>query len=179
MRRVEIYCTFILLLLSSEFVLGQVNGQATIEGGYASTWVLPPGAYAIPNVPLVTTPTYEFAPPALQVGASNATTGNVAGAANSTLNTGGYSSYSIFTPFIVPGIALSSRNSEANVAAEESQSGSLDLGAATFQGDYGAAELASSRSHTHAAKTYTNDDLNQLNQKNGEVKFNNKSEHLD
>jgi hypothetical protein len=177
MRPVAVFC-LILVVIISGFAAAQVNGQATIEGGYASTWVLPPGAYAIPNVPLITTPTYDFGSPPLEVGASNATAGNVAGAENSTPSTGGFSSYSLFTPFIVPGIALFSRNPEENADTGESQREPLDLDNASFQSEYGVAELARSRSHAHAAKTYTNKDLNQLNQNNGEVKFDNKREHL-
>jgi hypothetical protein len=47
----------------------------------------PPGVYAMPNVPLIRTPSVSLdAAPMSAVGASNATAGNVAGATNSTLS---------------------------------------------------------------------------------------------
>ncbi len=170
---------FFLIVLISGFAMAQVNGQATVEGGYASTWIVPPGAYAVPLVPLVTTPTYDFPTPSLQVGASSATSGNAAGATNSTSAFVAPSSYPLVAPLLTPGLAFSSRTSEENSATEDSQKRSFDLGVANFQSDYGAAELAAiSRPRAHAVKTYTNDDLNRLNQNNGEVKFKDKTEHL-
>jgi hypothetical protein len=45
-----------------------------------------PGLYSLPFVPLLATPTTQLSQPTLQVGASNATGGNVAGAETSTLS---------------------------------------------------------------------------------------------
>jgi hypothetical protein len=165
--------------LISGFAAAQVNGQATIEGGYASTWIVPPGAYAVPLVPLITTPIYDFPTPPLEVGASNATIGTVAGATNSAPAFVVPSSYPLIAPLLAPGLAFSSPTSEGNSATADSRKRSFDLGVAKFESDYGVAELvAKSRPRAHAAKTYTNDDVNRLNQNTGEVKFKGKIERL-
>jgi hypothetical protein len=177
MRQVAMFCA---VLLVPVFSVSQVRGQASVEGGYASTWVAPPGAYAVPVVPLIQTPTYDFGTPSLQVGASDATAGNVAGAANSTQSTLGGFSGLMGTAYSIPGVSLYASPSDDTSVNEPMRRRSFDLGAANFEGDFGAAELASnSRNSAHAAKTYTNDDLNRVNQNNGEVKFNNKTEHID
>ncbi|MCU1297928.1 MAG: hypothetical protein JWO91_2206 [Acidobacteriaceae bacterium] len=162
MRYVAILCA---ALSTPAFVIAQVYGQATIERGYASTWVAPPGVYALPFVPLVTTPIVEFAPPPLEVGASNATYGNIAGATASTLVIETPSSYPVFAPLPVPGIATFSRTQEVGTTIKEFQTTSLELGAATFQSDYGVAELAAnSPPRAHSTKTYTNEDIQSLHQ---------------
>jgi hypothetical protein len=175
------FCTLVLL---SGFCAAQAGGQATVIGGYASTWVVPPGAYALPSSPLVTTPSIESVPPPLVVGASSATGGNIAGASNSTLATEPGSgteqgvSYPLWTPAFFPQAPFSSASQQESRPAE-SQRGSFDLGVATFQSDYGVARLAAnSGPRSHAVKTYTNDDLARLQQNTGEVKFRDKSEHL-
>jgi hypothetical protein len=158
MRLSAIFCA---ALLISGFSRAQVNGQATVIGGYASTWVAPPGAYAVPLMPLVTTPSIEFAPPPLEVGASSATAGNRVGATSSDLAVETPSPYSPITRLLAPEMMLSSPTREAG--AGPSQNGSLDLGAATFQSDYGVAQLAKNLGpRRRAAKTYTNDDLHRL-----------------
>ena len=142
MRRITSLCTFLLIIFSSGMVVSQVNGEATIESGYASTWVVAPGAYATTWTPLISTPSAAFATPQLQVGASNATSGNVAGASNSTFTTG---------------------------VAEQS-SGSrrarINLGISTFQGDYGVATLAGiHQTASSPGKVYTNEDIERLRSK--------------
>jgi hypothetical protein len=58
------------------------QGQATINEGWASN-VVRPGTYATPFVPQLVTPNISFETfSANPVGATNATSGNVAGAAN-------------------------------------------------------------------------------------------------
>jgi hypothetical protein len=178
MRLSAISCA---VLLISGFSMVQANGQVTVMGGYASTWVAPPGAYAVPLLPLVVTPSIEFAPPTLEVGASTATAGNRAGATASDLTVETPSPYSRIIPLLAPGITFSSQTRDEGSGTAQSQNGSLDLGAATFQSDYGVAQLARNLGpHPHAAKTYTNDDLNRLRENNngndGEVKSDNKTE---
>jgi hypothetical protein len=182
MRPVAMSCTLVLL---SGFCAAQAGGQATVVGGYASTWSVPPGAYALPSSPLVATPSIESVPPPLVVGASSATGGNIAGASNSTLATEPGSgteqgvSYPLWTPAFFPQLAPSSSGSQQESRPAESQRGWFDLGVATFQSDYGVARLAAnSGPRPHAAKTYTNEDLARLQQNTGEVKFRDKSEHL-
>jgi hypothetical protein len=166
----RLFAVFCAVLLISGFSLAQVNGQATVIGGYASTWVAPPGAYALPLMPLVTTPSVEFAPPPLEVGASSATAGNRVAAASPDLVLETPSPYSRITPLLTPGMMFSSPTREESSGREPSQNGSVELGAATFQSDYGVAQLARNLGpRRHAAKTYTNDDLNrwQENDKRG------------
>jgi hypothetical protein len=178
MRVSAIFCAAFLI---SGFSMAQVNGQATVIGGYASTWVAPPGAYAVPLMPLVTTPSIEFAPPPLEVGASSGTAGNRVGATASDLAVETPSPYSRITPLLAPGMMFFSPTREEGSGAEPSQNGSLDLGAATFQSDYGVAQLARNVGpHPRAAKTYTNDDLNRWRENSngnaGAMKSNNKTE---
>jgi hypothetical protein len=142
MRRITSLCTFLLTIFTSGMVLSQVNGEATIESGYASTWVVPPGAYATLWTPLISTPMVSFASPQLQVGASNATSGNVAGASNSTFTTGV--------------VQHSSAASGARVS----------LGISTFQDDYGVATLAGIHGSANSQpKVYTNEDIEHLRSK--------------
>jgi hypothetical protein len=186
MRPVAMFCTLVLL---PGFCAAQAGGQATVISGYAGTWAVPPGAYALPSSPLVTTPSIESVPPPLIVGASSATGANIVGASNSTLaaepGTGAEQgvSYPLWTPAffpqLAPQLAPFSSGSRQESRPAEAQDGSFDLGLATFQSDYGAARLAAnSGPRSHAAKTYTNDDLARLQQNTGEVKFRDKSEHL-
>lgn len=160
MRLSAIFCAALLIF---GFPMVRANGQATVIGGYASNWVAPPGAYALPLLPLVVTPSLEFAPPPLEVGASTATAGNRVGATASDLLVETPPLYSR----IAPGITLSSQSQEEGSGAGPAQNGALDLGVATFQSDYGVAELArNSGPRRPAAKIYTNDDLNRLRENN-------------
>jgi len=144
MRRITSLCTFLLTIFTSGVVLSQVNGEATIESGYASTWAVPPGSYATPWTPMLSTPTAAFASPQLQVGASNATSGNVAGASNSTFTTGA---------------------AEPSSGARRAR---INLGISTFQGDYGVATLAGIH-HLKSSpnKAYTNEDIERLKSSQG------------
>jgi hypothetical protein len=70
---------------------------------------------------------------------------------------------------------------ENNAAVENdttNSSESFESGAATSQDNYGAAELKSWSHPRKAAKVYTNQDVTQVNDTNGLVKFGNKTEHL-
>jgi hypothetical protein len=54
-----------------------------------------------------------------------------------------------------------------------------DLGVASWQGNQSVAHLmASSTAGKKAARTYTNQDVDQVNQKNGTVKYRGKTEHI-
>src|SRR5437667_11669211 len=85
MRRLLIAFCFVALC-------GLASAQVTVISGYASNWApgysvyQTPGAYAAPFVPLVTTPSVsiETGLP-MQIGESNATAGNVAGATSATI----------------------------------------------------------------------------------------------
>jgi hypothetical protein len=139
MRRIASLCTFLLTIFTSGMVLSQVNGEATIESGYASTWVVAPGSYATPWTPLLSTPSAAFASPQLQVGASNATSGNVAGASN-----------------------MGSMSS-AGVQPSQARGTRVRLGIATSQDDYGVATLAGIHNLKNPPnKVYTNEDVEHL-----------------
>ena len=144
MRRIASLCIFLLTIFTSGVVLSQVNGEATIDSGYASTWAVPPGSYATPWTPLISTPIVSFASPQLQIGASNATSGNVAGASNSTFTTG------------VAELSSGARRAR------------IDLGISTFQGDYGVATLAGIHHlKSSPTKAYTNEDIEHLKSSQG------------
>jgi hypothetical protein len=83
MRRFALLCT---LFVGAVLASAQNDGHATSISVHAGNWE-PPGVYALPNVPLVSTPSVSLdAAPVSVVGASDATAGNVSGATNSTLS---------------------------------------------------------------------------------------------
>jgi hypothetical protein len=140
MRRIVSLCTFLSTIFISGVVLGQVNGEATIESGYASTWVFAPGAYATPWTPLLSTPSAAFASPQLQVGASNATYGNVAGASN-----------------------MASMSTTGAQGPAQARGTRVRLGIATSQDDYGLATLTGIHHvKSSANKVYTNEDVERV-----------------
>jgi hypothetical protein len=65
-----------------------------------------------------------------------------------------------------------------NDNVSQTNSESYESGAATSQDSYGAAELKSWSHPRKATKIYTNQDVSQVNDTNGLVKFGNKTEHL-
>jgi hypothetical protein len=138
-------------LLSMIFVAGLAFSQVSVVSGEAGN--LASGAYSLPIAPLVTTPEQQFSTPPLQVGATNATSGLVAGASNSTAETISFGNqmYALGNqPTGQPGL------SSTQAAA------SFDMGAGISQESIGVAQLAAEmRSHKHASRTYTNADLEQ------------------
>src|SRR5881398_2991156 len=133
MRRLLIAFCFVALC-------GLASAQVTVISGYASNWTpgysvyQTPGAYAAPFVPLVTTPSVsiETGLP-MQIGASNATAGNVAGATNATI--------SIVAPNMSasPGlqsaqeVVASRTESEPSTQSAPASTG-FEFGAASFEG---------------------------------------------
>jgi len=164
---------------------GLASAQVTVISGYASNWApgysvyQTPGAYAAPFVPLVTTPSVsiETGLPT-QIGASNATAGNVAGATNATI--------SIVAPNMsaspgvqsTPEVAPRPESEPSTQGAAVSTSG-FELGAASFEDSVGAAQLLASRPQQRPARTITNDDIARLNQQNGTVQFRGKTEKIE
>lgn len=149
MRKTILFNT---LLLVSMFVFVQVlPAQVEVQSGTATYGV--PGAYALPFSPLVSTPSVSLENPPLQVGASNATGENVAGATNSTLSIaaseGTYASY---------------EESASSSEASNMQS-KLNLGAAEFEGNQSVAVLMAEEHLPKIAKgsarLYTNQDIEQ------------------
>lgn len=169
---------------------GLAAAQATVMGGTASNWVPAYGVYAAPIVPLVTTPSVTLAtvlPTA--AGASNATFGNVAGATNATLSfvsqppAGAYTQALWSPPYTQPTwVGPSAAEAPAESAPEAKsmhRARAFDVGVASWQSSEGAAHLmVSSTAARKAARTYTNHDVEQENQKNGTVKYGGKTEHI-
>jgi hypothetical protein len=173
-----------ILLLS-----GLAAAQATVIGGTASNWVPAYGVYAAPFVPLVTTPSVTLATVSPSAaGATNATFGNVAGATNATLSfvsqppAGAYSQ-AIWSPSYTQPTWL---GPSAETPAESAPEGkpahrvrAFDVGVASWQSSESATRLmASSTGAKKAARTYTNQDVDNENQKNGYVKYDGKTEHI-
>jgi hypothetical protein len=182
MRSLNSLC--LVLLLS-----GLAASQATVVGGTASNWVPAYGVYAAPFVPLVTTPSVTLATVSPSAaGASNATFGNIAGATNATLSTvsqppaGAYTqaiwapSYTQPTGFGPAAEALPESMSEGR---SPHKAHALEVGVASWQSSESVTHLrASSTGAKKAARTYTNQDVDQVNQKNGTVKYDGKTEHI-
>jgi len=173
------------------FLSGLAAAQATVIGGTASNWVPAYGVYAAPFVPLVTTPSVTFATVSPSAaGASNATFGNVAGATNATLSyvsqppAGAYSQ-AIWSPsYTQPSWLGSSATSEVapesmSEARPAHRARAFDVGVASWQSSTSVAHLMASASGSKkAGRTYTNQDVDQENQKNGTVKYRGKTEHI-
>jgi hypothetical protein len=175
MRLLNIFC--LVLLLS-----GLAAAQATIIGGTASTWAPAYGVYAAPFVPLVTTPSVTLATvsPSAE-GASNATFGNVAGASNATLSIVSQPPVGVYTQPVWYGPSAT----EETPAAPMSEAGhgqrarAFDVGVASWQSGESVTHLmASSTGARKASRTYTNQDVDQVNQTNGTVKYRGKTEHI-
>ncbi len=153
MRQLTIFCIAIILPALAA-------GQATVISGYAVNWA-PPGVYAEPFVPLLSTPSMSFENISPSpVGASNATAGNVAGATNATLSVLPAGPVEQFPPSLLLGSAESSieAGTEGESRAEASTSTEprpLELGAASFQ------------------------DIERMNQMTGMVKYEGKTERLE
>ena len=171
MRKIAICCT---LLMSA----GLAVGQMAPASGYAFDQT-----YGNQGPRLISTPSLSLDNPAPIVGASNATLGNVAGARNSTLaivDSGDVKGESNSYRGFASQESASSTNGGTVVetANSESQS-SFNLGIARFQSSEGVATLMADSGARHkAARAYTNEDIERLNQENGKVKAGDKVEQL-
>ena len=157
------------VLLLSAFAVG----QATIVSGYAGNWAPSYGYYAAPFVPLVTTPVVEFGTPPLQVGARNATAGNITGASSITL---GLTNGTVVAQPLKSEGQAAPNSRQANSAKQQT----FDLGIASFQDNVGLAQLARrSNQRRQVAGTYTNEDIERLNQQSGIARYHGKTERLE
>jgi hypothetical protein len=168
-----------------------------------------------PFVPLVTTPEVsleQFSPN--PVGASNATTGLIAGATNSTLSQIQGSTSSVYTvpvwyegggaPLITPGVRLypetigreghpmhaamheerrheelrEERKHEERSRAEEGRREEARAGWTYLTGPSPATAANESKGIRKAGHVYTNDDVTRQNDKNGTVKYDDKTEKM-
>lgn len=195
MRSIYVLCGLLLLC-------GLAAGQATVIGGTASNWVPAYGIYAAPFVPLVTTPSVTLSTVSpMAVGASNATFGNVAGATNATLSdefiatppVGVYTEpnwYGPSAPVEVPQI-VSNYGPAFGVGMypppppprheprHEAQGQAFDFIAAPRESTESVATLrAGAGAGRKASRTYTNQDTSRMNDTNGTVKWDGKTEHI-
>lgn len=176
----------VLVVVAVLLVASMAFGQATVVGGWATNlgWA---GYYpAPPFIPVITTPSLtlqSFSP--APVGASNATFGLNAGATNSTL--------SIITPasnssYTLPvwygnGPVVAATVPEVVVhegKAEREKKAFMETGVAMFGMGPGTAEsVAQAKANRKpATHSYTNQDIDRINQTNGLVKWDGKTEHI-
>jgi hypothetical protein len=168
----------VLLLLS-----GFAFAQATVIAGTAGSWQPSYGVYAAPFVPLVVTPSVSlnsYSPSV--VGASNATGNLVAGATNSTLDSNTTVPRTVFTVPTWYGPTPEDFGPAAEAGPRPHRHhhhGMFQAGSASFQEGYGVAQLAGlSRPAGKASRTITNADIDGLNQSNGQVKWDGKTEQV-
>ena len=173
MRSLNTLC--LILLLS-----GLAAAQATVISGAASNWAPAYGVYAAPFVPLVTTPSVTLAtvsPSA--VGASNATFGNVAGATNATLSMVSQPPVGVYTEpvWYGPSTSLEAPAEPASVGRTVQRAHGFDVGVATWQSSRSVTNLMASGAKK-ASRTYSQQDIDQVNQKNGTVKYRGRTERM-
>ncbi len=177
MRLLSVVC--MLLLLS-----GLAAAQATVIGGTASSWAPAYGPYGVAYVPLVTTPSVTLSATAnSSVGASSSAFGLVAGATNSTLSIPSQSPEGVYTtPVWYPSTQAELGGGLPTVAEHEPRHGhgtgqAFDFGVSN-EGRGIATTVASAGHGNKASRTYTNTDIDQVNQTNGTVKYGGKTEHI-
>jgi hypothetical protein len=181
MRKLSVLC--LLLLLS-----GLAAAQATYIGGTASNWAPAYGVYAAPYVPLVTTPSVTLSTVSPSpVGASNATWGNVAGATNATLSSEfiGKPPVGVFTKPVWYGPSTVSHGGEPMPGRIHEQHEAKEQGGgATFiagpsADSWSVAQLMTGSAPARkASRTYTNQDVDHMNQSTGTVKYRGKTERM-
>jgi hypothetical protein len=163
---------------------GLAAAQATVIGGTASTWTPVYGVYGTPFVPLVTTPSVTLptvSPSA--AGASNATFGNVAGATNATLSMVSQPPVGVYAQPVWYGQSQSATAEAPEELMSEGRHGhgahAVDVGVGSWPSGESVTHLmASSAGARKAARSYTNQDVDQLNQTNGTVKYRGKTEPI-
>jgi len=177
----------VLVVVFSAFAVGQVRNVP----GYC--W------YGCgPYIPLVTTPTVslETVSPS-PVGASNATGGLLAGARNSTLSMVTGNTSAVYTepvwysgggsPMVSPAVRLphEERGGMDEERAEHRERGHGEEVRQFWtyytgqEQSVGAGQTASAaRGVKRAARTYTNQDVERMNQQNGQVKWDSKTEKI-
>jgi hypothetical protein len=165
-----------LILSAILFISAAAFAQVTVVSGYATNRTSVPGAYAAPFVPLVNTPSValETGLPT-QVGASNATAGNVAGATSAPVY--GTSSHTMdLQATFGPGAPA---EAQSGVTGRTAQTG-FEFGIARFESSQGVAQLAGSAGKpSQPAREYTNTDVDHLNQATGTVRYGGKTERLE
>jgi hypothetical protein len=164
---------------------GMALGQATVIGGWATNqgWA---GYYPAPSfIPVITTPSvtlqsYSPSP----VGASNATFGLTAGATNSTLSMitpGSINAYTI-PVWYANGATVGPVTGAVPVEEAAIRHGkhAFNVGVAALAMGPGVSEAVKSAQANRrpATHSYTNQDIDRINQQNGTVKYRGKTEHI-
>jgi hypothetical protein len=177
MRKLSVLCLLLLLC-------GLTVAQNTVIGGTASNWFPGYGVYAAPFVPLVTTPSVTLTTVSPSpVGASNATWGNVAGATNATLSDEfiGEPPVGVFTQPVWYGPSAAAQASEpmhGHMYGKKEQGGATFIAGAS-EGSWSVAQLMTgSTSVRKASRTYSNQDVDRMNQGTGTVKYRGKTERI-
>jgi hypothetical protein len=154
--------------------------------GFASAqdaWTYP-GQYAEPSAPRLSTPVAS--PGALPTPFLTLDTPPLTvGATNSTLESATGSPVYYNQPLLYqPGVQYNPPTQGSSVRAAQSaaafsvERNGIELGAATFQMDYGVAQLAGVRPRKKATRIYTNPDVAAVNQATGTIKFRGKLKHV-
>jgi hypothetical protein len=172
-------------LLNTLYMILLLSGLASAQviiGGTAGNWAPGYGVYAAPFVPLVTTPSVTLATVSPSAaGASNATFGNVAGATNATLSIVSQPPVGVYTQPVWYGPAEAGETpAESTSEARHGQRAhAFDGGVASWQSGESVTHLmAGSTGARKASRTYTNQDVDRVNQTNGTVKYRGKTEHI-
>ena len=179
MRLVSMCCTILLFC-------GLAAGQATIIGGYASNWAPSYGVYVGPYVPLVTTPEVSLSTTSpWAAGASNSAFGLVAGAVNSTLSSEfvGEPPAPVYTEPVWYGQTQAELASPAFTTGPQMMHGRRELQkeqAFDFisQPRESVAALVAGAGAKKTGRSYTNQDVERQNEKNGFVHYDGKTEHI-
>lgn len=178
MRQLSVLCLLCLLC-------GFAFAQASIIGGTASNWAPAYGVYAAPYVPLVVTPSVTLSTVSPSpVGASNATWGNVAGASNATLSEEfvAHPPVGVYTRPVWYGPSATAHTGGAmhrRMQGEKEQEGRSGFVSGVSEGTWSVAQLMSGSTPAgKASRTYTNQDVNRMNDGNGTVKYRGKTQHI-
>jgi hypothetical protein len=153
-------------------------------GGTASNWAPAYGVYLAPFVPLVTTPevTLSTVSPAA-VGASNSSFGLVAGATNATLSSefigeppvGVYTSLNWYGPTAQPEVGLAGPRAYERKGKEQP----FDFIAGMRESRESVARLmGEAKPARKASHSYSNQDIDRMNETTGTVKYGGKTEHI-
>ncbi len=172
MRVLNALC-FVLLLS------GVAAAQATVIGGTAGNWVPAYGVYAAPFVPLVTTPSFTLSNSAPSpVGASSSAFGLVAGATNATLSLPVQAGPSVYSEPVWYGPTASETAAEPSPERGHRHEMRVSDFGVSSEGWNVAGRVPHAGEIRKAARTYTNQDVDHVNETNGTVKYRGKTEHL-
>jgi hypothetical protein len=176
---------FLSALCLALLLSGFAAAQATLMGGTASNWAPAYGVYLAPPVPLVTTPSVALVDSAPSpAGASSSAFGLVAGAANSTLSLPVQAGPSVYTEPVWYEPAASWYGTSTPATAPEApamhgskQEHAFDFGVSS-EGWNLAGRVPTAGQIAKAHRTYTNQDVEHVNDTNGTVKWDGKTEHI-